>query len=190
MAQNIFTPENMKKYLYSTGSTTNIGEFVDRNGVAAMRLSPAPYYNANYNPQSAYLFADEFKPNTQYIFDLWIDADDVIYQDVNRAAGLYAVYSDGTSNAILHTGTHGSGGTTGFVHKRYITTPGKTLSGVTVYYWTSVPPYYRWDSSITEYTNTSVEKTGVLDTGILKENSDIASLVNGGEITCDRILEI
>jgi hypothetical protein len=63
------------------------------------------------------------------------------------------------------------------------------VSGFTVYYYVSIPVYYRWDSSITEYTNTSVEKTGVLDTGILKENSDIASLVNGGEITCNEIIE-
>ena len=190
MAQNIFTPENMKKYLYSTAATTNIGEWVTRNGVAAMRLGPAPYYNANYTPKSAYLFVNEFQPNKQYLIDIWIDADEVIYQDVNRQAGLTICYADGTSTGVYHTGTHGSGGTPGFVNKRVVTTAGKTVSGVTVYYWTSIPPYYRWDSSITEYENADIKKTGVADSSILKEDGDKMSMVKGGGITCNGILEI
>lgn len=190
MAQNIFTPENMKKYLYNTGATTNIGEFVDRNGEPAMRLSPAPYYNANYDPKSSYLFTKEFQEGKRYVFDIWIDADDVIYQDVNRAAGIYCVYSDGTNQAIISTGTHGSGGTTGFVHKKYVSTEGKTVSGVTIYYWTSTPPYYRWDSSITEYETPSVEKTGVADIGYLREGNNIHSILNGGGVYTNEIYEL
>lgn len=182
---NLFTPENVMPYRFNTAATTNVGEWQVRNGENAMALAPSPYYNGEYS----FILHNEFLPNKQYVFDLWMDADNVIYQDVNRAGGITVRYTDGTQYSITVTGTHGSGGTTGFVHKKYVTTASKSVSGFSVYYYVSIPVFYRWDSSITEYTNTSVEKTGVLDTGILKENSDIASTVNGGEITCDRILE-
>ena len=45
----------------------------------------------------------EFLPGS-YVFNLWIDGDDVIYNNTNRAAGLSVVYADGTSFNLLITG--------------------------------------------------------------------------------------
>lgn len=186
MAQNLFTTENIMPYRFNTAATTNVGEWQVRNGENAMSLTPSPYYNGSYS----FILHNEFQPDKRYVFDFWIDADDVIYQEVNRPGGVQIRYTDGTTYTLTTTGTHGSGGTTGFVHKKYVTEVGKSVSGFTVYYYVSIPVYYRWDSSITEYETPSVEKTGVADIGYLREGNNIHSILNGGGVYTNEIYEL
>ena len=185
MAQNLFTTENIMPYRFNTAATTNVGEWHVRNGENAISLTPSPYYNGSYS----YILHNEFKPNTRYMFDFWMDTDDVIYQDINRDGGIQVRYTDGTSYTLTSVGAHGSGGTRGFVHKRYISDAGKSVSGFTIYYYVSIPVYYRWDSSITEYEDISVTKTGVARDGILKENATTHSHTKGGMINTNLIIE-
>ena len=78
----------------------------------------------------------------------------------------------------------------GFQHKKFVTPEGKNVSGFTIAYATSSPGYYRWDSTITEYEQHSVNKNGDLVDGNLKEGNDPASFSKGGITYCNEIIEI
>lgn len=192
MAQNILTAENLVKYINpARAGSYNINSIWTTNdGENCMNLPPNPYYWTSDGTYYQKVLCDYFQPGKRYVFDLWIDSDTAIYQSINRGQGINVYYTDGTYSSLIVYGSDEGEEEIGYQHIKFVTPSDKDVLGIMFYYYTSTPTYYRWDSSITEYTNTSVEKTGVLDTGILKENSDIASLVNGGEITCDRILEI
>lgn len=178
MAQNLFQTEFM--YPYRIRNASNYGEWTERNGEAAMRIGPLPYYNtANTDGSYAYVLHNEFQNGKRYVFDMWIDSDSVISGGKNVPAGLIIRYTDGTSYNFLAS-AQSTSGNSGWQHIVYRTANGKDVSGFTVYYYTSVPAYYRWDSSITEYETPSVEKTGVADIGYLREGNNAASILNGG----------
>lgn len=187
MAQNLFQTEWMLPYRIRTAA--NYGEWVDRNGISSMRIGPLPYYNtANTDGSYAYVLHNEFQSGKRYLFDMWIDADNVVSGGKNVSAGIIIRYTDGTSYSLLVSAASTSGNS-GFQHATYKTTEGKDVSGFTVYYYTSSPAYYRWDSSITEYVNTDIKKTRTVEDGVLKENSDIASIAKGGMINTNSIIE-
>lgn len=185
MAQNLFQTEDMKKYIIRNGSTSNYGEWVDRNGVPAMRIGPLPYY---VSPDYSRILLNEMEPGKRYVFDFWMDVDDVISGGKNVPAGINIQYQDGTRKEFTAS-AQSTSGNSGWQHIKYITTEGKNLSGFTIYYYTSTPGYYRWDSSITEYETTSITKTGALRDGCTKEGYDTASIVNGGNVYTDSIIE-
>lgn len=176
-SENIFTSENIIKYRNS--SAAGSGEWGVRNGEVAILIQPNKFYA---NSVFVKVLEYEFKPNTRYVFDMWIDTDSVIYNNANRQAGLIVYYSDNTTDYTLSF----VGGNLGFVHKRLITPAGKSVAYLNIYYYTSVIVYYRWDSTITEYKSpeVSIKKTGILETGNSKEypNRENASYVKGGLI--------
>lgn len=161
---NIFTTENIAKY-NTKNRTAGVGEYVLRNGFYSMDIRPEPFYqnftDANNNKIS-YILRNEFLPNTQYIIDLWIDGDDVVYNGNNVACGLTLYYTDGSTN----TTTVITGGSRGFQHKKYVTASGKSVRDFNVYYYTSSPVYYRADSYIIPLiTNTTkIDKKGIFHT--------------------------
>ena len=164
---NIFTNENISKY-NTKPRYAGVGEYVRRNGVWAMDIRPEPFYK-NYGEES-YILRNEFISNTQYLIDLWIDADDVIYDGVYRACGLRLYYTDGTyDDSAVVTGASGRG----FQHIQYVTNKSKSVRDFNVYYSTSISVYYRADSRIIPLSNTSsINKCGVTDSTEFTEYID------------------
>lgn len=185
---NIFTTENISKY-NTRGSTSGVGEYVLRNGYWAMNIRPAPFYQ-NYGTGDSRLLQDEFVPNTQYIFDLWIDTDDVIYNGNNVPAGLTLVYTDGTKNNSSMVFT---GGSKGFQHANFVSDPTKSVKKLEVYYYTNTQAYYRADSYIAPLSNAnSITKSGIIKSDIINETINTSTEVKFGKgyLLSNNIIEI
>lgn len=157
-----------------------------RNGEYALILNPTNFYK---NGVYTKVLKGKFLSNTQYKFDLWMDSDEVIYQNVNRPGGLVVVYTDGTNSAITVTGSSSSP-KKGFQHMVFYSDINKSVDYVTVYYYVGNNVYYRWDSVIIPIGNeTSVNKNGIVKTGQIRENSVVASICKGDTFDTHSIIE-
>ena len=157
-----------------------------RNGEYALILNPTNFYE---NGVYTKVLKGKFLSNTQYKFDLWMDSDEVIYQNVNRPGGLDVVYTDGTNSAITVTGSLSSP-KKGFQHMVFYSDINKSVDYVTVYYYVGNNVYYRWDSVIIPIGNeTSVNKNGIVKTGQIRENSVVASIFKGDTFDTHSIIE-
>ena len=157
-----------------------------RNGEYALILNPTNFYE---NGVYIKVLKGKFLSNTQYKFDLWMDSDEVIYQNVNRPGGLDVVYTDGTNSAITVTGSLSSP-KKGFQHMVFYSDINKSVDYVTVYYYVGNNVYYRWDSVIIPIGNeTSVNKNGIVKTGQIRENSVVASICKGDTFDTHSIIE-
>ena len=156
-----------------------------RNGEYALILNPTNFYE---NGVYTKVLKGKFLSNTQYKFDLWMDSDELIYQNVNRPGGLVVVYTDGTNSAITVTGSSSS--PKGFQHMVFYSDINKSVDYVTVYYYVGNNVYYRWDSVIIPIGNeTSVNKNGIVKTGQIRENSVVASICKGDTFDTHSIIE-
>ena len=156
-----------------------------RNGEYALILNSTNFYE---NGVYTKVLKGKFLSNTQYKFDLWMDSDEVIYQNVNRPGGLDVVYTDGTNSAITVTGSSSS--PKGFQHMVFYSDINKSVDYVTVYYYVGNNVYYRWDSVIIPIGNeTSVNKNGIVKTGQIRENSVVASICKGDTFDTHSIIE-
>ena len=156
-----------------------------RNGEYALILNPTNFYE---NGVYTKVLKGKFLSNTQYKFDLWMDSDEVIHQNVNRPGGLVVVYTDGTSSVITVTGSSSS--PKGFQHMVFYSDINKSVDYVTVYYYVGNNVYYRWDSVIIPIGNeTSVNKNGIVKTGQIRENSVVASICKGDTFDTHSIIE-
>ena len=157
-----------------------------RNGEYALILNSTNFYE---NGVYTKVLKGKFLSNTQYKFDLWMDSDEVIYQNVNRPGGLDVVYTDGTNSAITVTGSSSSP-KKGFQHMVFYSDINKSVDYVTVYYYVGNNVYYRWDSVIIPIGNeTSVNKNGIVKTGQIRENSVVASICKGDTFDTHSIIE-
>ena len=156
-----------------------------RNGEYALILNPTNFYE---NGVYTKVLKGKFLSNTQYKFDLWMDSDEIIYQNVNRPGGLGVVYTDGTNSVITVTGSSSS--PKGFQHMVFYSDINKSVDYVTVYYYVGNNVYYRWDSVIIPIGNeTSVNKNGIVKTGQIRENSVVASICKGDTFDTHSIIE-
>lgn len=156
-----------------------------RNGEYALILNPTNFYE---NGVYTKVLKGKFLSNTQYKFDLWMDSDELIYQNVNRPGGLVVVYTDGTNSVITVTGSSSS--PKGFQHMVFYSDINKSVDYVTVYYYVGNNVYYRWDSVIIPIGNeTSVNKNGIVKTGQIRENSVVASICKGDTFDTHSIIE-
>lgn len=160
---NILTTENLTKYNTKNWSG-GVGEWVNRNGVWAMDIRPAPFYQ-NYTDSSgnkiSRVFTDEFMSASQWVFNLWIDGDAVISGGNNVACGMTIKYTDTTRYDLTVTG-----GDKGFQNKYYLTDSSKIVSHVEIYYYTSMPTYYRSDSFICPVgSDVQFNKNGIINAG-------------------------
>ena len=156
-----------------------------RNGEYALILNPTNFYE---NGVCTKVLKGKFLSNTQYKFDLWMDSDEVIHQNVNRPGGLVVVYTDGTNSIITVTGSSSS--PKGFQHMVFYSDINKSVDYVTVYYYVGNNVYYRWDSVIIPIGNeTSVNKNGIVKTGQIRENSVVASICKGDTFDTHSIIE-
>ena len=180
--ENIFRTD-LIQLSNTRGRTAGIGEWTIRNGVPAMDIRPEPFYKNGKDGAFDWILKDQFSPGTSYIFDMWIDVDDVIYQDVNRYGGIYIIYTDGTSEPFQFTGP------AGWNHKKIITPATKNISNIGIYYYVSNPVYYRWDSYICKADVLNINKNGQLSTVNTIENQNIASFFKGGSNYCNNFYE-
>lgn len=164
---NIFTTENISKY-NTKNRTVGVGEYILRNGVWSMNIRPEPFYK-NYGEES-YILRNEFKSNTQYILDLWIDADDCILNGSYFECGLRLNYTDGTQNKSAITR---GGDNKGWQHIVYVTDSSKSVRDIDVWYYSSLNVYYRLDSYIMPLSNQSnISKAGVINSAEIIEYID------------------
>lgn len=171
--KNIFTPENLNEEVFNKITYKNPVQYSIRNGQAAFALNPEWFYlrptggTASANTST---LGNYFITSKQYKLDLWIDADDILYQDANVPGGIRVYYTDGTtSDACVINGNKNS--PLGFQHKVYYTDKTKTVKGIYVYYYTPIPAYYRADSSITAVDDVEqdIKKIGITKVEALNE---------------------
>lgn len=179
---NIWTSDNIIKYWDGTGPNGK-GEWVKRNGENAISIQPNNFHDGATVP----ILKNEFAANTQYIFSLWIDADDVVYNSNNVAGGMTVYYTDGTSDGLTVTGSSAS--PKGWQHKFLITSPTKTVSHMGSYYYTSIPVYYRWDSYVIPYHDSDINKQGVVNASNLL-NNNTAAIQKGGAVFAENFYEV
>lgn len=184
--------ENLFKVEYINEFAEQSINWTTRNNEHALILKPT---NFHQNSVYAHILQGKFKLNTQYKFDLWIDADDVVSNGSNVPGGLVVYYTDGT-----HTpSTVGSGSLTargnssspiGFQHKVFYSDPDKSVDFLITYYYTSNNVYYRWDSVIIPMLNsTSVEKNGIVETGQFREDTTTSRICKGDNFDINNIIE-
>lgn len=178
---NIWTSENIIKYWDGTSSSAR-GEWTKRNGENAIAIQPNNFHDG----ASIKILQEEFAKNTQYAINLWVDADDVVYNGNNVAGGIVLKYTDGSSESFTFTGNKTS--PKGWQHKFIITNAAKTVSHLESYYYTSIPVYYRWDSYIMPYVDSSIDKEGVFIMGTLENGT--AAIQKGGTIYAEQFYEI
>ena len=183
-SENIFTSENVQKY--ATSSTGAYGQWTTRNSVPAMAIEPNRFYHADSRDQE--VLKDYFAPNTQYIFDMWIDSDDVVYNNNNVPGGFVIYYTDGsTDSTFVVGGNHSS--PIGFQHKRLVTPAGKSIKGIGIYYYTSVPVYYKAGSFISQVSRSSIGTTGVCCSSWVENDVDKVSVFPEGEVYTTQLIE-
>lgn len=144
---NLLTSENLLNGRVKTNATSNVGEIVTRNNYSAYRISPVPYWSGD-GATSKNICKGQFGPG-QYIFDLWIDVDEVYYDGNGHwvPGGFEVYYTDGSvENVIIDANS--TQGHSGYQHLIRKTNANKTISGLGVYYYIGVPVYIRCDSVI------------------------------------------
>ena len=99
-------------------------------------------------------------------------------------------YTDNTSANCVVTG----GENIGFQNVYYVTDKNKSVKNFEVYYYSSLPVYYRADSYIAPLSNTTkIIKQGILESSIINERDIISSdpLKYGkGYVLTNEIIEI
>ena len=188
-AKNLLQYENTLMYTNPVNTSVSRGKYVDRNGSVAMCFKANDTYFAANDERNSLLLYGFFKANTRYLFDLWMDMDDVVYDNVNRTGGFTIVYTDGTTsgNTLVATGTMNP--YTGWQHKVFVTPADKSVKSISIYYWTSAPFYVRADSCIVELSETDIAKTGVVKSGQFIENTDVA-FIGKATFNSNNIIEI
>lgn len=157
-----------------------------------MDMRPAPFYqnwNDNGTNRTAVL-RDEFIPGIQYVFDVWIDADNVIYNSNNVAAGFTVFYTDGTTDGTFVV-TGGSG--KGFQHRQLVTNASKSVWFISPYYYVSEPVYYRCDSFICPLANTTTaKKSGIITSSNFTEEDISPTSIRFGKgyVVANEFIEI
>ena len=181
--ENLFTLEN-----WNINSKEKV-TYTVRNSATAIAL-PANWFHYGNGDERNKCFYGCFKPNTQYKFDMWIDYDDVVYQDVNRPGGIRIYYSDNAySDYLVDTGN--TNNPIGWKHKVFYSDPTKSVSYLLIYYYTSIPAYYRWDSVIIPMTDDiGVNKNGIVNAGYVREGYDAALIGCGGNFDNNQVIEI
>ena len=106
---NIFISENITKYS-KNASDLNSGNWTTRNGIPAISISPNMLYYGNDTEENKNktngILHNEFDVNKNYLFDMWIDADDIYYSGESRnvPGGIVICYIDGTHDDFIVKG--------------------------------------------------------------------------------------
>ena len=133
----------------AASSTSGNGTMELRNGVLSYGLAAPVYWVAGNSQASNMIFNGKFKANTQYYFDLWIDADSMWYSggSIYVPCGFTLLYTDGTVENLIVTSTNGADG---WKHLEFFSNSSKSIHGLGVYYYIGEKWYLRHDSGIYE----------------------------------------
>lgn len=173
---NIWTSENFAKYKLNDSS--GHGEWFQHNGENAIGLSPARFYS---NSTYVKVLEEEFSPNTQYVFNLYLDTDNVLSNDTNVVGGIQVHYTDGTKETLTRKGDQTN--LKGWQNMFFVTDIAKNVSHITIYYYVGTRVPYRWDSYVGPLQTAQVEQPGLFNVGTLQSNyniNDTASIQKGG----------
>lgn len=173
---NIWTSENFAKY--KLNNSPGHGEWLQHNGENAISLSPARFYS---NGTFVKIFENEFFPNIQYVFNLYLDTDNITHNNNNAPGGIQIHYTDGTVVTLNKKGDQTN--LKGWQNIFFITDITKSVSHITIYYYVGLAVPYRWDSYVGPLQVANVEQSGLFNAGTLINNYDIndtASIQNGG----------
>ena len=161
MSQNIFLTNLSKYNKNGTGQSAGNGNWTYRNGILCRDIRPASFYKNWNSGQDSGILWEEIVPNKTYVFDVWINTDDVISGGSNVLGGMCVhTKNDSEWGGVLYF-VH-VGGNLGFVHYRG-TFVSDDVTRLVVYYYTSMPTYYRWDSYLCLAENEQVCKNGLVN---------------------------
>lgn len=179
---NLFTLEN-----WNLNAKTAV-QWTTRNGEVAVQLNANNFYYGSGDARNM-CFDGLFLPNTQYMFDMWIDYDDIVYNNVNRQGGISIVYTDDTvSYALRDVGDYTNHA--GWKHKVFYSDPSKSIKCLSIYYWTTTGAFYRWDSVIVPVLyNIDINKNGILNGSVFNENSDIVQFHKSAVVSNSQLIE-
>lgn len=182
---NIFRYELINPYA-KTPNAVGTGEWSLRNGEWAMNIKPAPFHQNWEDGTKSAILVNEIQPNTQYVVNLWIDADEVNNGSGTYSnAGLRVYYTDGTSQNFYGAGGDG----VGFQHRFGLTDASKSISLIYVVYSRNNNTYYRWDSYICPVDKESIVKEGLIKSTQFIENNSLASIHESGSMLSPNIIE-
>ena len=182
---NIFRYELINPYA-KTPNAVGTGEWSLRNGEWAMNIKPAPFYQNWEDGTKSAILVNEIQPNTQYVVNLWIDADEVNNGSGTYSnAGLRVYYTDGTSQNFYGAGGDG----VGFRHRFGLTDASKSISHISAVYSRNNNTYYRWDSYICPVDKESIVKEGLIKSTQFIENNSLASIHESGSMLSPNIIE-
>ena len=183
MGQNLWTYENIYPYHMNSYGQYN-GEWTLRNGVWAIVMAPSRFYASG---TYAHIFSNEFKPNTCYLFNFYVDTDDHYHNDKYTSAGIYIGFSDGTESNVLYATQ--STVARGWQQKRYVSPADKSVAYVRMGYNYGDPSYYRWDSYIVPYETEKIYHTGLTTVSHLSEGANKTDFRRGGGVDTNEIIE-
>jgi len=183
---NIFESENIQKYT-TNRSSNGYGQIVTRAGEPAIAINPSTFWQTT-ETQKGIILRDEIIPNQQYYLDLWIDGDDVVYNNNNVSQGIKIRYTDDSSENLTVVGDQTD--KKGFQHIQYITPANKSVYSIEQTYYVGIPNYYRWDTIICPLNKVNLTQQGIWNTTNISANSNKAKLHMSGTIYSNDISEI
>ena len=179
---NIFTSENLMKYWNTSVNGVGHGEWDVLNGENAIRINPSRFRK---NDAQVQVFKDEFLPNTNYIFNLYINMDrENLSYTGTASSGIKIYYSNGDTKSLTLKPTDTP---KGWQNLFLITT--QDVAYIVFHYGANYSVRYRWDSYIMPVTeDIGITAPGVFNTGTLV-NADSASIQKGGVIAANNFYE-
>ena len=179
-SSNIWTIENLLKYRKSGNSAQ---EIFYKNGKSYIKTWPAEYHKnitIDGETTSCVLYT-EFQPNTQYVFDMWIDSSE------STALGAFSVvYTDGTSSTALQMPANGNDE---WVHKQYISDSGKSVLKMLQRYGSNTPICTSLDSYIGPLDTFQIKKTAQIKATTFSEDSSTAKIFKSGYLKSSQLIE-
>ena len=179
-SNNIWTIENLLKYRKSGNSAQ---EIFYKNGKSYIKTWPAEYHkNITIDGETiSCVLYTEFQPNTQYIFDMWIDSS-----ESTALGGFSVVYTDGTSSTALQMPANGNDE---WVHKQYISDSGKSILKMLQRYGTNTPICTSLDSYIGPLDTFQIKKTAQIKATTFSEDSSTAKIFKSGYLKSSQLIE-
>ena len=193
--ENLLKRENViKDYVNQSNINSTCGTMVIREGVPALKFKATDTWftldGVDHHYQMMY---GMFKQNTQYLFDLWIDGDDMFPTSGDHAYEMYgtgfAIKYVGVNNSVFYEIVGDRINKLGWQHKLFITDANKTIESIGIIYHINSPLYVRADSFIVPLTETKINKNGTIESGLFVENTDVA-FIGKGDFNAKNLLEI
>ena len=168
-------------YLRGNRNSNDILKYTTYQNVRCVTQRPDLYYDysgddtwiqSGSNQPYIYIFYEQFEPNTQYIFDLYVNSY-VTYQNAEVTSGYSIIYTDGTTQDI----TFATGGD--WQNIKVYSDASKSIKGIISHYYVGQIWYLGLDSTIKAVTNPKIDKKSVIEIDeVIEENTFRPTLVD------------